>query len=180
MKILKIIIIGILLLSSSALIVKAGTDEIDKTNEQTNIEIEEPTIKEGGKIQITKTVAEDNKKYNIKKGQAIANVYYEIQKEETGEVVDVMKTNEKGIAISKTLPCGYYVVIEIQTVEEFLLDNMSYGICIEEDNQIVKITSSSRVDEWYLDEKQEKKQTNESEIEQKQTTIKQKLPRTGY
>lgn len=84
-----------------------------------------------GSIEITK---KDDEK------QPIANVVFEI-KNEKGEVVDKITTNEKGIATStKALDKGKYTYKEISAPKEYIMDNTEYEFEIKNVGQLVKRT----------------------------------------
>ena len=53
----------------------------------------------------------------LAKGTLLAGAVFEIRAYKTGTVVDTIKTDTSGRAVSKTLPLGRYLVKEIQAPE---------------------------------------------------------------
>lgn len=121
-------------------------EKIEITIEQdkeTKLEIENEKIK--GQIKITKLSEDDNKITGKKAGTPIANVEFEIRDEE-GEVVQTIITNEQGIAITEKLEKGKYYIKETKTDENYELNNNIYTIEITENEQIenIQITNKSK------------------------------------
>lgn len=120
-------------------------------NKETKVEIKNEKIK--GKIKIIKTSEDDNKITGQKAGTPIQNVKFEV-KNEKGEIVEKLITNEQGIAITNNLEKGKYTIKEIETNEQYELNEMEYSVEIEKNEEVVEINI-----------------TNKS---------KNKLPRTGF
>lgn len=120
-------------------------------NKETKVEIKNERIK--GKIKIIKTSEDDNKITGQKAGTPIQNVKFEV-KNDKGEIVETLITNEQGIAITNKLEKGTYTIKEIETNEQYELNEMEYSVEIEKNEEIVEINI-----------------TNKS---------KNKLPRTGF
>ena len=116
------------------------TDEIKtvtiKENEITSVEFYNKKIK--GKIKIIKTSSEDNVVTGEEKGTPLANVKFEIY-DESGNVVDEIVTDENGIAISKELEKGRYIIKEIETKEGYILNENEYAVNIRVDGQISQV-----------------------------------------
>lgn len=112
-------------------------------NKETQIKIKNEKIK--GQIQITKISEDDNKITGNKAGTPIANVEFEIRNEQ-GEVVQTIITNEQGIAITEKLEKGKYYIKETKTDENYELNNTIYTIEITENEQIanIQITNKSK------------------------------------
>lgn len=112
-------------------------------NKETQIKIKNEKIK--GQIQITKISEDDNKITGNKAGTPIANVEFEI-KNEQGEIVQTIVTNEQGIAITNKLEKGKYYIKETKTDENYELNNNIYTIEITENEQIqnIQITNKSK------------------------------------
>ena len=120
-------------------------------NKENILEVKNNKIK--GQIEITKISEDENKITGKKAGSPIANVEFEI-KDEQGRIIETIKTNKEGIAITSKLEKGKYWIKETKTDENYELNNKEYILEIKENEQIVDI-----------------KITNKS---------KNKLPRTGY
>jgi len=75
--------------------------------------------KKKGKIQIIKTSSNDSPILNIKKGEYLQNVEFEIFNE-SGTLVDVIVTDENGQGISKDLEIGRYKVKEKSTNKYYI------------------------------------------------------------
>ncbi len=110
-----------------------------------------------GQIKIIKISEEDNLRNGMPKGSPIPNVVFEIKNAEQ-ELVETITTNEEGIAMSSQLPKGIYTIKEIETNQDYLLEEKEFQIEIIEPNQIeeILITNLSKEPE------------------------KPKLPRTGF
>ena len=91
-----------------------------------------------------------------KAGTPIPNVKFEIYNANR-ELMDTISTDEEGIAVTKKMVKGVYIIKEVETGEAYLLDVKEY---------IVKLTK--------YDEMLEVKITNEPKKPEK------KLPRTGF
>ena len=92
--------------------------EYDKT-----VEVEFTNEKQKGKIKIIK---EDSENKNTK----LENVEFVI-KDCEGNLVETVKTNKEGIAISSYLPIGIYKISEISTKEGYILNDEEKEINIE-------------------------------------------------
>ena len=116
---------------------------IIEQDKETKLEIKNEKIK--GQIKITKLSEDDNKITGKKAGTPITNVEFEI-KNEKGELVETIITNEQGIAITSKLEKGKYYIKETKTDENYQLNSSIYEIEITENNQIsnIKITNKSK------------------------------------
>lgn len=111
-------------------------------NEIKLIQIEEDEIitlnlanrKQKGKINIIKTSSKDSPILEIKKGDTLPNVTFEIY-DNKNNLVDTIITDEKGQAISKELEIGRYKIKEINTLKHYILNLNEFFINIEEDGQ---------------------------------------------
>lgn len=125
-----------------------------EANKITETTIENEMIR--GQIKIIKTSKEDNYMNGDKAGTPIPNVKFEIYNANR-ELMDTISTDEEGIAVTKKMVKGVYIIKEVETGEAYLLDVKEY---------IVKLTK--------YDEMLEVKITNEPKKPEK------KLPRTGF
>ncbi len=112
-------------------------------NKETKVEIKNERIK--GKIKIIKTSEDDNKITGQKAGTPIQNVKFEV-KNDKGEIVETLITNEEGIAITNNLEKGKYTIKEIETTEQYELNEIEYEIEIKKHEEIIelKITNKSK------------------------------------
>lgn len=141
------------------------TGELYVLNEElVQIELEANTIIEKtienekiqGQIKIIKTSSADNYINGEKAGTPISNVKFEIYNYNR-ELVDTVSTNEEGIALTKKLVKGEYIIKEVETGETYLLDMQEYIVKVTKHNEILEI-----------------KITNEPKKPER------KLPRTGF
>ena len=110
-------------------------------NKETALEVKNDKIK--GQIQITKISEDDNKITGQKKGSPIANVEFEI-KDEQGNLVERIKTNEEGIAITSKLEKGKYSMKETKADENYELNSKEYILEIKENNEIIDIQIANK------------------------------------
>ena len=115
-------------------IVKSGTT--------TEIEWENTSVT--GQIQITKTSEDYNSMNGWPAGTAIPNTVFEIYNAKTNKLVDTVKTNKNGVAISKPLPLGRYKVIESQSADFYGLDKTPIEVEIEFAGQVVKAAMTNK------------------------------------
>ena len=115
-------------------------DEIVKVelsnNTITEIIIENEKIQ--GQIKIIKTSSEDNYISGEKAGSPIQNVKFEIY-DYNNELVDTIVTDETGVAITKLLYKGEYIIKEVETAEEYILNDKEFLVQINKHNEIVEI-----------------------------------------
>lgn len=114
---------------------KTYTIEV-KENETTEIKVENE--KKKGKIKIIKTSKNDNKLNGKKAGSPIENVKFEIYTL-NGTSMQIVTTDENGIAISEDLPSGKYLIKEIEAGTWYILNNNTYEIELKENEEIVEI-----------------------------------------
>ena len=115
-------------------------------NDVKKIEIEEDkvltlnitNVKKKGKIKIIKISSQDSPLLNIKRGDTISGVTFEITDNENN-VIDTLITNEQGEAISKNLEIGRYKIKEISTTNNFIMNTNEFFINIDRNNQIEEI-----------------------------------------
>ena len=75
-----------------------------------------------GQIQITKTSADYNSMNGWPAGTPIPNTEFEIYNARTGKLVDTIRTDKNGVAVSKPLPLARYEVIESKAADFYGLD----------------------------------------------------------
>ena len=106
-------------------------DVTDKITKELKIENE----RKKGKISIVKTSSKDSPELNIKKGQPLQGVVFEIF-DSNNNLVDTITTDETGKATSKDLYLGKYTIKEKSTIENFLLNSKEFSVEIQKNNQI--------------------------------------------
>lgn len=104
-----------------------------KENEVLKMEITNEKIK--GQIQIIKTSSKDSPIVNIKEGEYLPNVIFEIFNNE-GKLVDTLITDDKGQAISNKLEVGRYKIKEKSTNKHYILNKNEFIVNIERNNEI--------------------------------------------
>lgn len=97
------------------------------------LNIENEKIK--GKIQIIKTSSKDSPILNIKQGDALKEIEFQIYNH-NNELVDTIITDEYGKATSKELEIGRYKIIEKSTNKYYLLNNNEYFVNIEKNGEM--------------------------------------------
>ncbi len=91
-----------------------------------------------GQIQITKKSADDNSINGLTAGTLLPDVVFEIYSR-AGNLVDTVKTDKNGRAVSKTLPLGRYVIKETKAPNYYIADNTEINAEIEFSGQIVRL-----------------------------------------
>ena len=97
-----------------------------------------------GQIQITKTSADYNSMNGWPAGTPIPNTEFEIYHYRTGNLVDTVRTDKNGVAVSKPLPLGRYKVVESKAAEFYGLDKTPIEVEIEHAGQIVKTAMTNK------------------------------------
>ena len=113
-----------------------------KSGETTEVEWENTPIT--GQVQITKTSEDYNSMNGWPAGTPIPNTVFEIYNYRTGKLVDTIKTDKNGVAVSKPLPLGRYKIIESQAAEFYGLDKTPIEVEIEFAGQIVKAAMTNK------------------------------------
>ena len=97
-----------------------------------------------GQIQITKTSEDYNSMNGWPAGTPIPNTEFEIYHYRTGNLVDTIRTDKNGVAVSKPLPLGRYKVVESKAAEFYGLDKTPIEVEIEHAGQIVKTAMTNK------------------------------------
>lgn len=105
-------------------------------NQISTLEVENE--KKKGQIKIIKTSKDDNVGTGEKEGEPLEGVEFEVY-DEKNKLIENLKTDSKGTAVSSRLPLGKYKVRETKTGEWYILDEKYYEVKIEENNQIVTL-----------------------------------------
>lgn len=107
-----------------------------KENEVQTLNIANHKIK--GRIQIIKVSSKNSPVLNITKGDAVANASFEIY-DSNKNLVDVLVTDEKGMAVSTELEMGRYRIKEVHTSEQYILNANEFWVNIEKNNEIKEL-----------------------------------------
>ena len=97
-----------------------------------------------GQIQITKTSADYNSMNGWPAGTPIPGTEFEIYHYRTGNLVDTVRTDKNGLAVSKPLPLGRYKVVESKAAEFYGIDQTPIEVEIEYAGQIVKAAMTNK------------------------------------
>ena len=97
-----------------------------------------------GQIQVTKTSADYNSVNGWPAGTPIPGTVFEIYHYRTGNLVDTIRTDKNGVAVSKPLPLGRYKVVESQAADFYGLDKTPIDVEIEHAGQIVKAAMTNK------------------------------------
>lgn len=134
-----------------------------KENQITTLKFENE--KKKGKIKIVKTSKDDNVVTGETAGTPLEGVEFEIF-DEKNNLIQTIKTDSKGIAISAKLPLGKYKVKETKTGEWYVLDETYHEASIVENEEIVtmEIKNDSIKPEVELEKKGPEKAQPDEEI----------------
>ena len=111
------------------------TSGYETTKVSTDLNIKYEKEEKYGQIKIIKTSSENNIITGTKAGDPIKDVVFEIRNK-SGVIVDTIKTDDKGEAITKRLEAGDYIVKEIKANENYYIDYTEYEVKITENNEI--------------------------------------------
>ena len=107
-----------------------------KSGETTEIEWQNTPIT--GQIQITKRSADYNPTNGLPAGTLLEGAVFEIT-DKAGNVVDTIRTNNRGLAVSKRLPLSRYFVREVKAPEHYGISEKELTVYLEHEGQIVRI-----------------------------------------
>ena len=113
-----------------------------KSGETTEIEWQNTPIT--GQIQIIKTSADYNSMNGWPAGTPIPNTVFEIYNARTNRLVDTIKTDKNGLAVSRPLPLARYKIVESKAAEFYGLDKTPIEVEIEYAGQIVKASMTNK------------------------------------
>lgn len=97
-----------------------------------------------GQIQVTKTSADYNSMNGWPAGTPIPGTVFEVYHARTGNLVDTIRTDKNGVAVSKPLPLGRYKIVESQAADFYGLDKTPIEVEIEHEGQIVKAAMTNK------------------------------------
>ncbi len=130
------------ILNTEVVKVDVTTDIISK------LEITNERIK--GQIKIVKTSEDDNFINGEKAGTPIPNVKFEIYDSDRNKVDEVI-TDEKGIAITKKLDKGEYIIKEVESGRWYLLNEEEFATKISSNEEIVEVDITNESDKPSVD-----------------------------
>ena len=113
-----------------------------KSGETTEIEWKNTPIT--GQIQIVKTSEDYNSMNGWPAGTPIPNTVFEVYNARTNRLVDTIKTDKNGLAVSKLLPLARYKIVESKAAEFYGLDKTPIEVEIEYAGQIVKASMTNK------------------------------------
>ena len=112
-----------------------------KSGETTEIEWKNTPIT--GQIQITKRSADYNPTNGLPAGTLLEGAVFEIT-DKAGNVVDTIRTNNRGLAVSKRLPLSRYFVREVKAPEHYGISEKELTVYLEHEGQIVRIETENK------------------------------------
>lgn len=95
---------------------------------------------QAGQIKIKKVSGDYNETNALPKGTALQGAIFEIYNYKTGNVVDRIETDYYGVANSKPLPLGRYIIKEVQAPAYYKINPEEIDVTIEFATQIVSLT----------------------------------------
>ena len=107
-----------------------------KSGETTEVEWKNTPVT--GQIQITKRSADYNPTNGLPAGTLLEGAVFEIT-DKAGNVVDTIRTNNRGLAVSKRLPLSRYFVREVKAPEHYGISEKELTVYLEHEGQIVRI-----------------------------------------
>ncbi|MCL1999739.1 MAG: SpaA isopeptide-forming pilin-related protein [Turicibacter sp.] len=119
------------------------SDDIPRTIEFTAGQITEirwENVPMAGQLQITKVSADDNQLNGLPAGTPLQGAVFEIFEYRTGNLVDRIESNNRGIAVSRPLPLGRYFAIEVATPQFYMINREELHFDIEFATQIIRAT----------------------------------------
>ena len=112
-----------------------------KSGETTEVEWENTPIT--GQIQITKRSADYNPTNGLPAGTLLEGAVFEIA-DKAGNVVDTIRSNSRGLAISKQLPLSRYFIREVKAPEHYGISEKELTVYLEYEGQIARLEVEDR------------------------------------
>ena len=97
-----------------------------------------------GQIQITKYAAESNAITGQAGGVTLKGATFEIVRERSGKVVDYIPTDARGVAASKPLPLGRYLIREVSAPAYYQVSAETFDVTLEYAGQIIKLAAYNK------------------------------------
>lgn len=113
-----------------------------RSGETTEIEWKNTPVT--GQIQVTKVSADYNAMNGWPAGTPIPNTVFEVYNARTNRLVDTIKTDKNGLAVSRPLPLARYKIVESKAAEFYGLDKTPIEVEIEYAGQIVKASMTNK------------------------------------
>ena len=107
-----------------------------KSGETTEVEWKNTPIT--GQIQITKRSADYNPTNGLPAGTLLEGAVFEIA-DKAGNVVDTIRSNSRGLAISKQLPLSRYFIREVKAPEHYGISEKELTVYLEYEGQIARL-----------------------------------------
>jgi len=92
-----------------------------------------------GQIQILKVSADYNEINGLPAGTPLEGAIFEIRDQRTGNLVDRIISDHRGMAVSRPLPLGRYLVEEVQAPQFYILNTRVVDVTIEFATQIMRL-----------------------------------------
>ena len=112
-----------------------------KSGETTLVEWENTPIT--GQIQITKRSADYNSTNGLPAGTLLEGAIFEIY-DKANNLVDTIRSNSRGLAVSKPLPLGRYTIREVKAPSKYGVNETELTAYLEHEGQIVKFEVTNR------------------------------------
>ena len=119
------------------------SDDIPRTIEFTAGQITEirwENVPMAGQLQITKVSADDNQLNGLPAGTPLQGAVFEIFEYRTGNLVDRIESNNRGIAVSRPLPIGRYFAVEVTAPQFYSINREELHFDVEFATQIIRAT----------------------------------------
>ena len=97
-----------------------------------------------GQIQITKYAAESNAITGQAGGVTLKGATFEIVRERSGKVVDYITTDARGVAASKPLPLGRYLIREVSAPAYYQVSAETFDVTLEYAGKIIKLAAYNK------------------------------------
>lgn len=107
-----------------------------KSGETTEVEWENTPIT--GQIQITKRSADYNHTNGLPAGTLLEGAVFEIT-DKAGNVVDTIRSNSRGLAVSKQLPLLRYFIREVKAPKHYGISEKELTVYLEYEGQIARL-----------------------------------------
>ena len=97
-----------------------------------------------GQIQITKYAAESNAITGQAGGVTLKGATFEIVRERSSKVVDYITTDARGVAASKPLPLGRYLIREVSAPAYYQVSAETFDVTLKYAGQIIKLAAYNK------------------------------------
>lgn len=96
-----------------------------------------------GQIQIVKRSADYCETTGLSAGSPLEGAVFEVYAERTGNLADTVRSGENGLAVTKQLPLGRYVVREASAPNGYLTSDATVTAVLEYSGQIVRLEAEN-------------------------------------